>query len=193
MTFQVELRHSECSEGSCHTVLRIDGRCYADTSYQAGRAFDCALDDDTILAQYRDSQRPPPVLDCSDPAAANGGVCVTAEPVPDDCVDRPADEWQGNRVCGPYPPCERSDHCGIALACLAGLCRACTQDEDCAAGEGCALDHCMPTQQIACRTRRECADGSLCILSGITGGTARGNEDMRAYCLSPNGGASRRP
>jgi hypothetical protein len=97
-------------------------------------------------------------------------------------------EWQGNPVCGPYPPCDRPDGCGLARACIDEVCGACTQDSQCAPGEGCAFDHCLLRANIECRTRSECSSGAVCISSGYTGGTARSNEDMRAYCLSANGG-----
>ena len=147
------------------------------------------MGDDAILAQYLESQEPEPVPDCDAPDADASGTCAEPAPIEDDCVARPEGEWQGIPVCGPYPPCERADGCGLALACLDGTCGACTSDAQCAAGEGCALDHCMPAANVQCRTRSECGGDALCILSGITGGTARGNEDMRAYCLSPSGGS----
>ena len=147
------------------------------------------MGDDAILAQYLESQEPEPVPDCDAPDADASGTCAEPAPIEDDCVARPEGEWQGIPVCGPYPPCERADGCGLALACLDGTCGACTSDAQCAAGEGCALDHCIPAANVECRTRSECGGDALCILSGITGGTARGNEDMRAYCLSPSGGS----
>jgi hypothetical protein len=191
--FDVALRYSECADsGYCHFVLHIEDACFVDHSYHQGRAFDCTLDDAAIIAAYLQSQATEPVPSCDDPGAGENGTC--AEPAPArECVERPAGEWQGNLVCGPYPPCERPDGCGLALACIDGLCGACTRDEQCAPGEGCALDHCMPSASIGCRTRSDCSGDALCILSGITGGTARGNEDLRAYCLSPSGGSPMAP
>jgi hypothetical protein len=62
-------------------------------------------------------------------------------------------------------------------------------DSQCAAGEGCVLDHCVRSERIGCRRASECAGDALCVLSGYTGGTARGNEDMSAYCLGSSGAA----
>jgi hypothetical protein len=80
------------------------------------------------------------------------------------------------------PPCEMSSACGLALACVDNFCGPCTADAQCAQGEGCVLDHCVRQELIGCRHRADCAGGGYCILSGLTGGTVRGNEDMRAYC-----------
>lgn len=81
----------------------------------------------------------------------------------------------------------------MALACIGGRCVPCTLDEDCAPGEACAMDHCVPHSAVACRSRWDCDDESLCVLSGYTAGRIRGNEEMRAYCLRPSGGTEQTP
>jgi hypothetical protein len=84
--------------------------------------------------------------------------------------------------------CLTPDGCGLALACISGKCRACTKDSDCAAGEACALDHCLRAGNVECRSRWDCGDGeSLCVLSGYEA-TPRANETMKAHCMSPSGG-----
>jgi hypothetical protein len=192
-SFDVEVRFSSCADdGFCRSVLRIEDRCYADHAYAVGRAYACSLSDKEILARDKEAQKADPVPSCSD-SNQDGGVCSEDSPAPseDDCVTRPDAEWQGLRVCPPYPPCEESAYCGLALACISGECRACTSDEQCAPGEGCVLDHCLLQEQIMCRGRNDCKTGELCALSGYTGGSARSNEDMRSYCLSLDGGTPR--
>ena len=103
------------------------------------------------------------------------------------CVERDPAEWQGLRVCSPYTPCDSSAFCGLARACIDSQCQACKRDQDCASGEGCALDHCVLLTQLECRSARDCAAGYLCYLSGYTGGTPRANEDMYAYCAGTGG------
>lgn len=106
---------------------------------------------------------------------------------------RAADEWQGMRIdVAAAPPCESSAGCGLGRACKRGRCTACTADRDCAAGEACALDHCVVQALAACRGRADCPSGQLCLLSGYSS-LARGNEGMRAYCLDPASGAGAMP
>jgi len=102
-------------------------------------------------------------------------------------------EWQGMLVnAAAVPPCESSAGCGLARACVQGTCVACARDSDCAAGEACAMDHCVVQATMACRGRADCASGQLCVLSGYSS-LARGNEGMRAYCLDPESGDGTRP
>lgn len=106
---------------------------------------------------------------------------------------RDPSEWQGMLVDMSQPQiCERSMECGLALACGEdGHCGPCRSDDDCGVGEGCALDHCLPRKNLACRTRGDCGalgPEAVCMLSGITGGEPRGNTDMRAFCNSGVGG-----
>jgi hypothetical protein len=91
-----------------------------------------------------------------------------------------------------FPPCESSAGCGLGRACRQGKCEACVQDNDCAQGEACVLDHCVVRALAACRGRADCAAGQLCVLSGYSN-QARGNEDMRAYCLDPASGTGSVP
>jgi hypothetical protein len=116
-----------------------------------------------------------------------------ATPRAADLRPRAADEWQGMLI-NPEasPPCETSAGCGLGRACKAGRCTACAADADCADGEACALDHCVVRALAACRTRTDCGAGQLCVLSGYSS-LARGNEDMRAYCLDPASGAGSLP
>jgi hypothetical protein len=89
--------------------------------------------------------------------------------------------------------CDVPGRCGLAMACRAGRCGPCEQDSHCDAGEVCVLDHCVKRELAECRRRRDCADPeALCVLSGLSSGP-RGNEAMRAWCLSPQGGAEEPP
>jgi hypothetical protein len=107
--------------------------------------------------------------------------------------ERSAGEWQGMLIdLAIAPPCLRNEPCSLARACKDGFCTACWSDVDCAADEGCVLDHCVLRSQIECRRRSDCAAPSLCVLSGYSSGR-RGNEDMKAFCLDPNGGAIAQP
>ncbi len=106
---------------------------------------------------------------------------------------RPAGEWQGMLVdLDAVPPCDSSAVCGLARACVQGQCIGCQSDSQCAAGEACVLDHCVVVELVGCRRRSDCARGGTCILSGYSS-LPRGNEDMRAFCVDPNGGADKQP
>jgi hypothetical protein len=101
---------------------------------------------------------------------------------------RGAAEWQGMTIDPDETAlCDAVDACGLAMACIAGRCGACTGDDSCAPGETCALDHCVRTELAACRSRAECAAGDLCILGG-TSPDPRGNASMTARCLPAAGG-----
>jgi hypothetical protein len=54
-------------------------------------------------------------------------------------------------------------------------------------GESCVLDHCIRSELADCRTRRDCRNDELCVLSGYSS-DPRGNARMRAECLAPAGG-----
>jgi len=122
-----------------------------------------------------------------------------ADIVPDAKVHpRPAGEWQGMLVdLSQRQVCEASSYCGFALACLDdGACGACQRDDQCAGGEVCVLDHCVLAANAGCRSRRDCAgegDDALCVLSGLTGGEARGNGAMTSYCQASRGGIAQDP
>jgi len=173
VTFDVEVRYAACLEDArfigegCRAVVRVDGDCWvtgwghlsvAPGEPQASIVgpVDCSQGDESILA--------------------------TAYPF-DECVARPDGEWGGMQVCPPYQAyCDIPEQCGVAMACIDGGCGPCTADDQCAATEGCVLDHCVLTPNISCRTYLDCDAGELCVLSGYTGGMPRGNEDMLAYC-----------
>ena len=91
-------------------------------------------------------------------------------------------EWQGMLVNTTFQAsCDTSSRCGLAMACQAGRCGACTQDAQCGAGEVCSMQHCVIASNAACRARAECPIGELCMLTGYAD-DARGNGEMRAYC-----------
>jgi hypothetical protein len=79
-TFSGEVVYATCDAGHCHDVLEVDEHCYADRSYELGRAYDCALGGRAILAQ---DQNPPTaqVIEVSSPyiADANGFLDLTVQ------------------------------------------------------------------------------------------------------------------
>jgi hypothetical protein len=130
----------------------------------------------------RKKQRTPSVLPAAEPAQAQ-----PVAPSEEFYYPRDPDEWQGlkpdlTEALG----CEAKDGCNLALACIEGVCLPCQVDEDCAAGESCSMDHCVPTPNVTCRSRRDCGSEELCFLSGYSA-TARSNETMFAYCASSEG------
>lgn len=164
-----KVRYAKCVNGGlCDTVLRRGDSCYVD---RYGEAYSCMLTDAEILRTAAARQE--------DLATCGGKGCDEA-PKP---VYHPRDpnEWDGMPVLLQGPPCEQSAYCGLALACVDQMCGACTSDQQCGPGEGCVVEHCLKTELIGCRSYRDCSP-ALCILSGYTGGTARGNEDMTSYC-----------
>ncbi|WP_437566178.1 hypothetical protein [Sorangium sp. So ce542] len=102
---------------------------------------------------------------------------------------RPATEWQGMLVdVAHQASCESTEHCGLAMVCHEGRCGPCTSDAECARGEGCVLDHCVPEERIECRKREDCGSPTkVCALSGYSP-DPRSNQGMRAYCLDELGG-----
>src|SRR5690606_18293021 len=78
------------------------------------------------------------------------------------------------------------------LRCACSRCTCCTSDGQRAAGEAYVLDQGLLEELVERRSDTARAPGELCILSGLTGVAPRGNEDMRAYGLSPDGGSGRR-
>lgn len=142
--------------------------------------------------EHRDPGQPPslPRQDSVLATAAVGPPLAVAER---HFHPRDPQEWQGMLInTDAVPPCEASATCGLARACKAGQCVACSADDDCASGEVCVLDHCVARALASCRRRADCAPGSLCILSGYSS-EARGNEGMRSLCLDPASGASSIP
>jgi hypothetical protein len=146
--------------------------------------------------QPRDASRPvvprlAPSLPSSpsEPVLASGGLRASER----HWHPRDPQEWQGMLInTDASPPCESSAGCGLGRACKQGKCEACAQDNDCAMGEACVLDHCVVGALAACQGRADCAAGQLCVLSGYSN-QARGNEGMRAYCLDPDSGTSSVP
>lgn len=110
--------------------------------------------------------------------------------------ERNPHEWQGMLVdMSMRQVCDQTTSCGLALSCSDdGQCGPCAVDDDCAGGEACVLDHCLPASQVACTSRDDCAhiagmgDDAYCVLSGLTGGEHRGNSQMRAHCQASAGG-----
>jgi hypothetical protein len=107
---------------------------------------------------------------------------------------RPPDEWQGMLVnTAMQAICDRSERCGLAMACLSGRCGPCQRDHECASGEACVLDHCLALGNVGCRSARSCrGPEELCVLTGYSN-DPRGNASMRSLCQSSRGGRPQRP
>jgi hypothetical protein len=169
--FDAETRTASCVTGGlCDTVIRREDDCFVDSPY--GVAYDCGDSDEQILAAEAARQE--------QEATCGGQGCVQVPPP--EYHPRDPMEWDGMPVPLQGPSCETSEYCGLALACVEQMCGACAGDRDCAAGEACVVEHCLRAELITCHSYRDCEPNQVCILSGITGGTARGNEDMRSYC-----------
>ena len=168
--YEAEVRLAQCVDGGlCNTVLRRGNDCFVDNAY--GLAYDCTLSDAQILQAEATRQ--------DDLATCGGKGCPQAPPAVYHARD-PL-EWDGMPVPLQGPYCEDSAFCGLALSCVNQMCGACTSDQDCEPGEGCVVEHCLKTELIGCRSYRDCSP-ALCLLSGLTGGTPRGNEQMTSYC-----------
>jgi hypothetical protein len=103
---------------------------------------------------------------------------------------RPPGEWDGMLIdLAVRPPCLEIA-CGMARACIEGLCSACQRDDQCLDGEGCVLDHCVKAERIQCRSTRQCGSNAFCVLTGYSS-DVRGNADMSARCISRASGGSK--
>jgi hypothetical protein len=73
-----ELLLAECRDSSCRSVVSLNGHCYGNRDYQAGREFDCSLGAEGIL-QASDASNAPPVLtpDSEDQAYYRPGTSAT--------------------------------------------------------------------------------------------------------------------
>ena len=131
-----------------------------------------------VLAPSPPRVHPPPPAVMAEPALAFAEGPTTGVHAP-----RDPREWQGMLVnLRMQASCDITARCGLAMACLDGRCGPCAGDGDCAPGEGCAVQHCVPLANLGCRSATECRDpDARCILSGISP-DARGNAGMRAYC-----------
>jgi hypothetical protein len=102
---------------------------------------------------------------------------------------RPEGEWDGMLVnLASQPPCLDGAVCGMARACIEGVCTACGSDHDCNPGEVCVLDHCLMSDRVSCRSTKECSNGAKCTLSGYSA-DLRGNADLSSRCVSPRSGS----
>jgi hypothetical protein len=97
---------------------------------------------------------------------------------------RAADEFQGRRISLDGAICERSATCGMAKACIDGMCGPCSEDSDCEIGEVCVLQNCLLRENVSCRFRAECPDPEqqLCIFNEDDSPGARANSTLRAFC-----------
>lgn len=135
------------------------------------------------------SAEPSPSV-AADPVITRAAELSEALPAPQIYAERPVGEWQGMRIRpDDHWPCSQEGVCSMARACVQGQCSGCTEDAQCGQGEACVMDHCVLENHVECRRAADCGDAeSKCVLSGVTAGDARGNAEMRAYCLSPWGG-----
>lgn len=95
---------------------------------------------------------------------------------------RDPNEWQGQLInLDIHPECDTSSRCGLALACIKGLCGPCSEDAQCAQGEVCVLDQCLLSSNAKCRRRSDCPADEYCQLTGLST-DVRSNADMKALC-----------
>ena len=176
--FETEALGAICERLSCKSLARVDDQCFFNRRHEGPAPCDAEL------------------LSMSEPAVtdpASDIECALPTGTQREYYPRPENEWQGMRVrVERQSICDGDASCSLALACKGGLCGPCLADADCAEGEVCVLDHCVLKANARCRSYTDCDEGSLCLLSGYSVGY-RGNEDMRAYCLSPNGGTPQTP
>jgi hypothetical protein len=192
--FEAEAIGAVCDTYNCRSLARVSDRCFLN-----GRDVGAAPCDPNLLVEPSTPVEPTPgdsQCPAQDDLCSRSGICEPGIYVDDAMREyhpRPEGEWQGMRErIDQQAICDGEASCGLALACIDGLCGPCLADSDCAAGEACALDHCVLETNLGCRSYTDCEEGSLCLLSGYSSGY-RGNHDMRAYCLSPNGGTPQRP
>jgi hypothetical protein len=199
---EYEVRWVACDGYKCHSVVRIDDRCFADREWY-GEGYDCSLSDEAIQAELAAERERQATSNCAGGAsgvtpdegtepselAAACPIAVTPAFYP-----RDPNEWQGMLVDSSLRPyCEETANCGLSLSCLSdNLCGPCTTDQDCLANEGCVLDHCLLTTNISCRSYTDCPADALCILSGFDS-SIRANETMTSYCNGNSGGAEMIP
>jgi hypothetical protein len=120
-------------------------------------------------------------------AASAAGVAVPMAPPQGEPSYHPRDpaEWTGMLVDLRFqPPCENSENCGLARACVEGVCTACNIDRHCARNEVCIWDHCLVAANVSCRTTRDCrGDAAACIFTGYSE-DPRGNAEMKSVCVA---------
>jgi hypothetical protein len=187
-TYDAKLLEAHCNGGNCTTLSQVDDTCHLDGDYV--HAYDCADSLEQITEQRDAAQQGASEAACHSPDAGTNVNCPESDAPVEHYYPRDPEEWQGMLVDIANPLyCE--GFCGLALACIDQQCLPCQTDEQCLEGEGCSIDHCVPLTNLECRSRKDCAVGELCILSGYTGGTARANEDMRAYCVGSSGSSNK--
>lgn len=80
-SFAGHVRYARCDAGRCNNVVEIEGRCYADRSYERGKSYACELGDEEILARHLAppaTQPPPMTAFPSYPPDTDGSVRLTA-------------------------------------------------------------------------------------------------------------------
>jgi hypothetical protein len=58
-TFEASSFYETCEDQVCQTVIELDGRCFPEESYRAGRSYDCALGGEAVLAAEREARQSP--------------------------------------------------------------------------------------------------------------------------------------
>lgn len=57
-THQTSVVRASCIDEACQRVVNVDGQCFANRSYEVGRAYDCSQEPEQILASERDASDP---------------------------------------------------------------------------------------------------------------------------------------
>ena len=159
--FAAVSRVARCGEDLlCDYVTEINGRCFArDPRQKELPSFDCALSDEQILENEDERYAP-------------------------SCPERPAISCATTNDCPRGLACDigRCVGCGDTCEDPAGGFMTCTGQPICAEGEACIQGRCLLEANIECVSRRDCPNGTECLLSGIDASAGRGNAETRSYC-----------
>jgi hypothetical protein len=159
-TFSARERLARCNaDNRCERLYELEGRCYVGAPGRPeARSYDCALSDAELLAQSELASVP-------------------------SCAARPD------------VSCSSASDCPAGLACKDGVCGPCVEQcvildsgstcrggGECAAGESCAADTCVPDANVTCRSFSDCGPDRVCAVSGVDWTQGRGNASTRSFC-----------
>lgn len=161
-TYAVNVRVARCSDYHCQRVVEIDGRCFVGEVLPDSAAYDCSLSDEELLA----------LGPAEHPLCPPGPVhtCVTA-------ADCPAGLACKDGACDPCSaPCSAPAPDGGAEQCPGG--------GECASGETCTLNLCVPSGSVGCESNADCGTDQACALSGVDFAAIRGTDTTVSLCVA---------